>query len=146
MKKIYLILFLIISIFMISSCGKNSENVLECSFDSNIDLYNNSTIIKLNNSKLLINQKFTIKNEYKDLLNIETLFDSIYSSYSSLLDKGIEIKSNKNNLSFDINMNIDISKIDNEVKNNIINYFNIDVNKNMNEIKKSLEIDGYICK
>lgn len=146
MKKIYLILFLIISIFMISSCGKNSENVLECSFDSNIDLYNNSTIIKLNNSKLLINQKFTIKNEYKDLLNIETLFDSIYSSYSSLLDKGIEIKSNKNNLSFDIKMNIDISKIDNEAKNNIINYFNIDVNKNMNEIKKSLEIDGYICK
>lgn len=138
MKKVCLL-------FLLFICGCSNKSGLKCSISNDVDLYNNSVSIILDDSSIKINEEFVIKDDFKELLDVNTLFDSIFNSFSSLDKSGIKIDSNKKDNSFIIDINIDKVIIDDSAKENITNLFGIDVDKSINEIKSSLEKNGYIC-
>lgn len=138
MKKVCLL-------FLLFFCGCSNKSGLKCSISNDVDLYNNSVSIILDDSSIKINEEFVIKDDFKELLDVNTLFESIFNSFSSLDKSGIKIDSNKKDNSFIIDINIDKVIIDDSAKESITNLFGIDVDKSINEIKSSLEKNGYIC-
>ncbi|MEG2232766.1 MAG: hypothetical protein RRY16_02225 [Bacilli bacterium] len=139
---------LIISIFLlliISGC--NNEKKIKCTQNSLQEGYGLTTqdITLYHKNNKATNYEYKIKVSLEDNMKdyLDNFYSSIINSFADYKNKnGITLNNQKDKLSITISLAINLDKINKE--DNTLLHF--DKEKNIEDIKKSLEIDGYICK
>lgn len=144
MKKVMSIVFVILGLFCLTGCGKNT---LSCSrenvYDQDIQTHQK---IKVKFKKNRVNNlSFYMNAKLSDLYleNRDKLIESVESEYSDLPKNGVKYKSSNTSDGFDFNIKINFGKLSDDVKKRIAI---IDYEGSYDEIREDLEDSGFTCK
>ena len=144
MKKIILIA---VSFILLVGCHKKEQNLLECTKEEmqNDNKVINTVMTTYNKSNI---QKLEIKTETilaeKYLEYIDTFETEIRNSFNNYMDKkGITINTTKTSSSIILDMMIDASLLDDDVKKSL---GIMDTYSSYNKAKNMMIQDGYTCK
>lgn len=144
MKKIILIA---VSFILLVGCHKKEQNLLECTKEEmqNDNKVINTVMTTYNKSNI---QKLEIKTETilaeKYLEYIDTFETEIRNSFNNYMDKkGITINTTKTSSSIILDMMIDASLLDDDMKKSL---GIMDTYSSYNKAKNMMIQDGYTCK
>lgn len=140
MKKI---LFILPIIFLTLSCSNETLQgylTVECTKTDNFNNTINTNIISIKHKDNVIsNIKYSYKYETEDLYALDSYKQSLISESNKYKNEFINITNKEENNSFEIIYDIDVSKIDDELKEEL------DLEElSSNQVKK-LEKEGYSC-
>ncbi len=147
MKRVFKLGMLVLSLVLVTGCGGSKGKTLNCTRELNETGMNESSAMKVKFKGDKVNKidstlKITLSDEFVSSLG--SLKSSMESIYDGIKTKdGVKIKSTSDKNSFTINLELDVSKFN---ENELAGIDLVDVNSSYDEIKSVYEKEGYTCK